>query len=62
MENSRWLEVVVHPTSGEKKLFQADTQEDLNRQIAAWVRLRNLPAERRSREPDGTPSSADLSR
>jgi hypothetical protein len=56
------LEVVVHPTSGGKKLFQADTQEDLNRQIAAWVRLQNLLAERRSREPDRTPSPGDLSR
>ena len=36
METSRWIEEVVHPGTGEKRLFQADTEEQLEQQIAAW--------------------------
>jgi hypothetical protein len=36
METSRWIEEAVHPGTGEKRLFQADTEEQLEQQIAAW--------------------------
>jgi hypothetical protein len=37
METSRWIEEAVHPGTGEKRLFQADTEEQLEQQIAAWT-------------------------
>jgi hypothetical protein len=61
VESSQWSELAVHPTTGEKKLFQADTQEDLDRQIAAWTRPQTLPSPSRSREPGRAPSE-DLPR
>ena len=46
METSRWIEEVVHPGTGEKRLFQADTEEQLEQQIAAW---------KAAGDPDATP-------
>jgi hypothetical protein len=37
MESSHWIEEVVHPSTGEKRLFQADTEEQLEALIAAWT-------------------------
>jgi hypothetical protein len=49
METSLWIEEAVHPVTGEKKLFQGDTVEQLEQQIAAWQRAdqdANLPRRR----------------
>lgn len=36
METSHWTEEAVHPRTGEKRLFQADTEDELERTIEAW--------------------------
>ena len=36
VETSSWTEEVVHPRTGEKKLFRADTEDELERAIEAW--------------------------
>jgi hypothetical protein len=56
VQDSQWLEVVVHPTTGEKRLFQADTEEDLIRQIAAWS-AQPTPSVSDSLTPDRPASS-----
>jgi hypothetical protein len=53
METSLWIEEVVHPVTGEKKLFQGDTVEQLEQRIAAWKQADQdeLPPRRRATAP-----------
>lgn len=52
VESSQWYEVAVHPFTGEERQFQADTEEDLSRQIAAWASQVQPPSEPRPPEPE----------
>lgn len=36
METSCWIEEAVHRRTGEKRVFQADTEDGLERAIEAW--------------------------
>ena len=58
MENSRWFEVAVHPITGEERRFQADTEEDLDRQITAWV-TQVRPTSEEPRSPEPAPSTSE---
>jgi hypothetical protein len=36
MRTSHWLEIMTDPRTGEQTMVRADTQEELDRQIAVW--------------------------
>jgi len=62
VESSQWFEVAVHPITGEERQFQADTEEDLSRQIAAWATQAQPPSdEPDSPEPEPLSASEDPS-
>ena len=37
METSRWMQEVVHPATGERKILEAGSEEELDRKIADWT-------------------------
>jgi hypothetical protein len=37
METSRWMQDVIHPVTGERQIFEAGTEEELEKKIAEWV-------------------------
>ena len=62
MESSQWFEVAVHTITGEERQFQADTVEELSRQIAAWATQAQPPSdEPDSPEPEPLSASEDPS-
>ena len=49
METSRWMQDVVHPVTGERKIFDAGSAEELDQKIAKWTAARaELVGERAS--------------
>ena len=50
METSRWMQEFVHPATGERKLFEAGSEEELDKKIAAWAGPDAEVGDRASRE------------
>jgi hypothetical protein len=37
MDRSRWMQDLIHPVTGERRVFEAGTEEELEKKIAEWV-------------------------
>jgi hypothetical protein len=46
METSRWMQDVIHPVTGERQVFEAGTEEELEKKIAEWVRVVEVAGDR----------------